>query len=279
MNAASDRSAGLDAVRQKIDTLDDEMPRALGERFALVADVKRLKGLDAASGAAPAMRPAREAQILRRLLAANEGRVPEHTLVGIWCEIMAAATQLQAELRVHRPATAQALAYHDLVRRRFGSLAPIVEQPTAADVVAAVAAGRSDIGILPLGRSEGDDSDLTQASAAALLGNGSADIRVIAQLPLWRDDEAAGAWVIGKAPYQPSGDDATLIAWRGGGQSDAIDAVTVCHVAGVAWTVGRIGRYVDSDDDVVIGLADAADEVRVLGGHPAAIEFGTRDDE
>ncbi len=256
-------SAGLAAVRDRIDALDDDIERLLGERFSLVAEVKALKGLDAGSGAAPAMRPAREARILKRLLTQNEGRVPPVTLIGIWCEIMAAATQLQSVLRVHRPESAKALAYHDLIRRRFGSLAPIVEQPTVVDVVDAVAKGNSDIGVLPA----------APDAYAALIEHGGADVRVIAQLPVWAAGNGERAYVAGKAPFEASGDDTTLIAVRGdaavpGGVEGTATPHGACEAAGAQWQVLRLKEFVAADD------ARLAEGVRHLGGFPNPIELG-----
>src|SRR5688500_17925229 len=84
----------LDAVRQRIDALDTELLRLVDERASLariVAEAKRAAG----DGDKFALRPAREAQILRRLIAAERGAANPSLIVRIWREMIGDSLSVQ----------------------------------------------------------------------------------------------------------------------------------------------------------------------------------------
>lgn len=77
----------LDAVRQRIDAIDDEILKLVDERSALarvVAQAKRAAG----DGDKFALRPARETSILRRLLAAERKGAGAPLVVRVWREMI-----------------------------------------------------------------------------------------------------------------------------------------------------------------------------------------------
>ncbi len=79
-------------LRRRIDEIDDRLQDLLTERVSIVsrvADSKQRSG-----GVAP-HQPAREAEILRRLVARNNGAMPAASLVRIWRELLAATTRMQ----------------------------------------------------------------------------------------------------------------------------------------------------------------------------------------
>ena len=84
-------------MRRRIDEIDDRLQDLLIERVAIVsrvADSKQRSG-----GVAP-HQPAREAEILRRLVARNNGAIPAASLVRIWRELLAATTRMQGAFSV-----------------------------------------------------------------------------------------------------------------------------------------------------------------------------------
>ena len=84
----------LDAVRQRIDALDTELLRLVDERASLariVAEAKRATG----DGDRFALRPGREAQILRRLIASERDAANPSLIVRIWRELIGDSLSVQ----------------------------------------------------------------------------------------------------------------------------------------------------------------------------------------
>lgn len=84
----------LDAVRQRIDALDTELLRLVDERASLarvVAAAKRAAG----DGDKFALRPAREAAILRRLIGSQRTAASPGLIVRIWREMIGDSLSVQ----------------------------------------------------------------------------------------------------------------------------------------------------------------------------------------
>jgi chorismate mutase len=287
MTARHDKPDPLEDVRRRIDVIDDDIAELLGARFDLVQEVKRVKGL-AGQGDAPALRPAREAQILRRLVAGHAHKVPARTLIGLWCEIMISATQVQSAFKVHRPTRGQASRLQDIVRLRFGSQVPVVEHATFREVLEAVAASTSDLGILPASTSDDGLVQLPASGIASLIETADRDVRIVASLPLWTDEAQTGAWIIGKSAFEASGDDATVFAASRGEMSlnDGIVSLGetrvetsfagTVEVRGETWCIYAAGGFVPQSEEGLAALRafSGGDEVRHLGGYPNAIDIG-----
>src|SRR3954454_5148571 len=73
----------LDELRAKIDQVDDAMHDLLMYRADVTLAIGGAKQGTANGALAPAMRPAREAQILRRLLARHKGPLPPRVIVRV----------------------------------------------------------------------------------------------------------------------------------------------------------------------------------------------------
>jgi chorismate mutase len=123
----------LAEVRREIDEIDDRLLALLDERFAAVARVRAAKQAEDGAGRA-AFRPAREAQVLRRLLARRGQYLPPGLLVRLWRAIMGSATQAQDGLTVH----ASKLLLSDaaasaLLNTQFGGIAACLNCAAAID--------------------------------------------------------------------------------------------------------------------------------------------------
>src|SRR5262245_25035325 len=80
--------------RAEIDALDEKIVALLNQRAALAAKIGALKG----DGGA--YRPEREAEILRKVAAANRGPLPDDALAGVFTEIISACRALEEPLSV-----------------------------------------------------------------------------------------------------------------------------------------------------------------------------------
>ena len=141
----------LDDLRREIDELDDEMHDLLMRRTKLVEAIGALKKSDGV----PAIRPGREAKILRRLMARHDGKFPRAQLVRIWREILSGTTRLQVDFAVAVHVPEEAPGLWDVARDHYGSFTPMTAFGTASQVLRAVTEGGASVGVLPLPQ-EGD---------------------------------------------------------------------------------------------------------------------------
>src|ERR1044071_8823009 len=109
----SDIPSDLEQLRRRIDETDDRLQDLLLERIEIVAGVAAHKR---SSGGVAAHQPAREAEIIRRLIARNAGRFPSSNLVRMWRELLAATVGLQSSFTVAAYAPPEAPGYWDLAR-------------------------------------------------------------------------------------------------------------------------------------------------------------------
>ena len=125
------------------------MHRLLMERGDIIDTLIATKKT-AESGSA--FRPAREADMMRRLVERHRGILPLDTAESIWRVIIATFTYVQAPFSVHADLSAGEAAMRDTARFHFGFTVPFVTHMGAGGVVAAVAASRGDIGLVPATR-------------------------------------------------------------------------------------------------------------------------------
>jgi chorismate mutase-like protein len=198
----------LDDLRAEIDRIDQQILDLLIERSAVVRRIGEVKG-DRQDGRA-ALRPAREAQILRRLAARAGGRFPTAVLVRMWRELVAAHTRLQAPLSVAVFARSEdAQRVWDLARDHFGSATPMVLVDRPMQALRALGDGSATVAVLPL---PGDDDSWW----VSLMSDQDPRLRVFARLPFVAGNAADGeelrALAIGQLDLEASGADLTLLA-------------------------------------------------------------------
>ena len=121
---------------------------------------------------------------MRRLVERHRGILPLDTAESIWRVIIATFTYVQAPFSVHADLSAGEAAMRDTARFHFGFTVPFVTHMGASGVVAAVAASRGDIGLVPAAAAAG-------AWWTALEGDDAP--KIIARLPfVERADHPAG---------------------------------------------------------------------------------------
>ncbi len=186
-------TADLQALRAEIDRLDDAMHDLLMRRAGVVATLANSR----AKGRGPALRPGREAVILRRLLGRHQGALPRAALYRLWRELLAATTAMQAPLGV---AAALDMAGVEVLRQHFGLASPIEVVADSAGVFAAMAGGTSALGALP--------APSHTARWWTTIDPGHPFIT--ARLPFF-GPSAAPVILLSPTPPDPSGDDATFL--------------------------------------------------------------------
>ena len=124
----------IDSLRQEIDAIDTELHGLIRRRAEVVGQISATKP---AGGLA--LRPGREAQVLRKRLATHDGQFPPGAVYRMWREMMSAFTLIQTpglKIAICRPADQP--GYWDLARDHFGCQIPFVAHDTPAQVLAAV---------------------------------------------------------------------------------------------------------------------------------------------
>jgi chorismate mutase/prephenate dehydratase len=203
----SDIPSDLEQLRRSIDEIDDGLLDLLIERIGVVSRIDAFKH---ESDGVAAHQPARETEIIRRLIERNRGAFPAATLVRMWRELLAATVRQQSAFAVAVYAPLTAPGYWDLARDHYGSLTAMTAHPSTASVVRAVIDDRAAIGVLPM--PQDGDADPWWLH---LLSAPERAPQVIARLPFGsrgnaRSDGAA-ALAIGRGTRQPTGRDRTLI--------------------------------------------------------------------
>src|SRR6266581_3503838 len=136
----------LAELRREIDRIDEEMHALLMERGKIIDRLIRVKQTQETGSA---FRPAREADMMRRLVDRHTGILPLDTAEGIWRVIIATFTYVQTPFSVHADLSAGDAAMRDSARFHFGFTVPFVPHMGAASVVEAVSSSKGDLGLVP----------------------------------------------------------------------------------------------------------------------------------
>ena len=229
----SDIPSDLEQLRRSIDEIDDRLHDLLIERIAVVSRIDAFKH---GSDRVAAHQPAREAEIIRRLIQRNRGAFPSATLVRMWRELLAATVRQQGAFAVAVYAPPAAPGYWDLARDHYGSLTTMTAHPSTAQIVRAVIDDRAAIGVLPM--PQDGDADPWWLH---LLSVPERAPEVITRLPFGsrgnaRSDGAA-ALAIGRGTRQPTGRDRTLIVIENAPDISRDRIVSTLKAAGLTGTI------------------------------------------
>jgi chorismate mutase/prephenate dehydratase len=136
----------LSAIRTRIDTIDQQVVKLLNTRLKCAQKIGELK-----HGAKGRIYVAeREADVLRRVAAANKGGVLKPAaLQAIYREIMSAALALEKPLVIAYLGP-EATNTHAAALKKFGASVDYRPMPSLADVFTAVEKGEADYGVVPI---------------------------------------------------------------------------------------------------------------------------------
>ena len=140
------QTPSLADLRREIDRIDEAMHGLLMERGEII---DRLIAAKQTQETGSAFRPAREAEMMRRLVDRHKGILPLDTAESIWRVIISTFTYVQAPFSIHADLSAGDAAMRDSARFHFGFTVPFVPHMGAASVVAAVSDSKGDLGLVP----------------------------------------------------------------------------------------------------------------------------------
>ena len=165
----------LPELRAQIDDIDDQIHNLLMRRAQIVARVaERKRSTNGRVGLA--LRPGREAEILRRIVANHSGPLPTTSVTQIWRELLSGTTRMQNRFTIALSYPVLWPEYEDLARLHFGAYANIQITPNPQRAVRAISEQENTIALLPLPEAQGNDPWWHD-----LLGAGCP--RIVARLP------------------------------------------------------------------------------------------------
>src|SRR5271170_5474264 len=257
----------LEAARARIDEIDAELLRLINERAAMPAVIAAAKAAEGAAQKGLGLRPAREAQLLRKLLALPHASASPALLVRIWRELMGDSLCKQGPFRLAAWGGRDPARVAELARFRFGAAPPLVMVAKPEDALKA-AKTEGTVAILPL-----DPGALWWGRLLA-----EPTLRVFAVLPCLTAWGTPGALAVAAVEVEPSGGDQTFWITDAPGPTAAIE--TAFGELGVAGDLMieagglklfSLAGYLQSDDE---RLARAPGRLKgVVGAAPLPFDL------
>lgn len=288
----------LGALRDEIDSVDSQLHDLLMRRTELAVKVGEVKAKVQPLGGTPAdgskfIRPAREALILRRLVARHDGKLPRAVIVRMWREMISALLQVEGPFVVAVQAPKGDTALWDLARDHYGSRVKITPLADIKAVLAAVNKGKATVGILPMPVAGERTPWWPALDHAPSSSGGGKTPHVMGRLPFGEignvRDPKAQAMVIGRAPNEPTGEDRTWVvlhakkaqsrrAVLAAAKKLAPDSrLTLDRAKGREWLLDVAGFAADLEAELG-RLAAALDaEFRVLGSYAVPLSARLKD--
>ena len=135
----------LAELRQEIDSIDAQMHSLLMQRGDIIDRLIQVKQTQEVGSA---FRPAREADMMRRLVQRHRGILPLDTVESIWRVIISTFTYVQAPFSVHADISIGEAPMRDSARFHFGFTVPYVSHFSAPAAVEAVAKSKGDLALV-----------------------------------------------------------------------------------------------------------------------------------
>lgn len=176
MHQSNEISEQLSSLRQKIDNVDEHIQRLINERASLAKQVAVAKKHHEHN---PIFyRPEREAQVLKAVMARNEGgAMPSDKMARLFREIMSACLDLEAPQKVAYLGPAGTFT-HAAALKHFGKASTTVPLATISDVFREVEAGSAMYGVVPV---ENSSEGVVNHTLDGFL---SSDLKIIGEVEL-----------------------------------------------------------------------------------------------
>lgn len=187
----TDHDTGLDAIRREIDILDEVLLDLLNQRGRIVLDVAAVKDR---AREPRYYRPEREAALLRRLAAANEGPLPDAEVMRLFREVVSTCRALEQRLVIGCTTVREACAAFG----HFGGAVDVRAVPDVGAMLDAIVDTRLDHATL-----EFAPEGLASPVVAVLRERG------LALCGEWYAPDGERFVVIGREPVPPTGKDWT----------------------------------------------------------------------
>jgi hypothetical protein len=161
-----------------------------------------------------AIRPAREAQILRRLHENHKGDFPINVLTKIWREMFGALTQLQKNFSMAVYMQERGSGYLEIARDHFGSYTDFIVCGSISMVIKEVLDDKACVGIIPVFDEE-EEEKKNQTWWFNLISDKEQTPKIVAKLPFNGPGKGRGddkeAYVLSKVPNERTQNDRSLV--------------------------------------------------------------------
>lgn len=197
------KSPSLESLRKRLDKIDVALHALLVERAEIALEVAKAKRADVAAGRS-IFRPAREAELLRRLLSLPSEPLPAQTTHRIWREIIGASAWLQSPFSIAVSGGPEA---QFAAAGLYGANPPIVHFETPHQVLRSLTTGKTQIGVLA--------DPISDPWWCDLLEDGFTELKIVGRLPfLQNGDGRTGRFVIvGAIEMQGTGADQSYLGF------------------------------------------------------------------
>ncbi|KDE40861.1 MAG: chorismate mutase [Nitrincola lacisaponensis] len=206
-----DADTALLALRQQIDSIDQQIQVLINQRAACAQQVAEVKLRCSPQHPAVFYRPEREAQVLRRVMERNDGPLPGKDMARLFREIMSVCLALEQPLNVAYPGPEGSYT-EQAVRKHFGFSVKGVAMSDAEQAFKAVEQGHCHYAVTPV---ESTHEGLVSHTLDLFRRY---DLRICGEVELVLDpvdDKSLAAdtryLVLGKQYVAPSGKDKTSI--------------------------------------------------------------------
>lgn len=194
----------LEEARAAIDAVDDQILALIVERTALAARVASAKA-DESGGTSP-LRPAREAVLLRRLIAAAPKDMDKAIVVEVWRALISGNLRRQQPVDVFAGGAPDVTRHFDLARRHFGASTRISRCDDARTTLTRMVETPFSAAVLPFPGTSGAGMWWPMLSERRFHA-----AQIVAALPLrGAPGGYEGAVVTAGVALEPSGDDRTI---------------------------------------------------------------------
>jgi chorismate mutase / prephenate dehydratase len=146
----------IETLRARMDEVNLKILRLLSLRANIATEIGRLKHTDGTL----VYQPARERQVIERMIVENPGPLTADHVKRIYIEIISACRGLEQVPRVAFLGPEHTYS-HEAARARFGSSVDFVPLPSFAAVFQAIENGRADFGVVPVENSTEGQVGLT----------------------------------------------------------------------------------------------------------------------
>ena len=136
----------VEQIRDKIDEIDERLQELIQQRAELGKQIAEIKSQEERQQFVVLER---EAQVLENVRRRNSSDIPDDSLVRIFREIISTTRSLEQKLRVSILGP-EGTFTHAAALQHFGHAFEAVFRPTISDVFTAVAAGKSQYGVVPV---------------------------------------------------------------------------------------------------------------------------------
>ena len=252
----------LDAIRREMDEIDDAILGLLVRRVEASGRVKGQKSQSGTLSSSP-IRPAREASILRRLIRRGGASIQPELLVRLWRVILSSSTLAQAPVTLHVSRKLSGnMASRLKLRDQFGPM-PVEEHPGEAEALAWVNTNGGDICAV----------ETASDWADAFVDGPAGGARIIASLPVLREESIPELLIFGHAEALATGDDETVMVSNGKLPRDFLPAPLWQVKSGECWVTCLPG-FLAEHEGPLVGLlrSNPGLGLKIAGRYPSPIE-------